>query len=144
VGSEAIREPVTGLFNEVFFRATFQLRVAAARRLLRPLSLVLLEVGGIDPVQIADLARATLRDADVAARLDDGTFALILEDTPEDGAIWTAERIRRAIAGVNGAVLHAGIAGYPNQAFEADALLSQAVAALEAAGEWPQHRIETA
>jgi GGDEF domain-containing protein len=144
VGSEPIREPVTGLFNEIFFRATFQLRVAGARRLLRPVSLVLLEVLGLDPVYVADIARATLRDADVAARLDDGTFALILEDTPEDGAIWTAERIRRMVAGVDGAVLHAGIAGYPGQAFEADALLSQAIVALETACEWPQHRIETA
>ncbi|MCK7470616.1 MAG: GGDEF domain-containing protein [Desulfomicrobium escambiense] len=40
---------------------------------------------------MAEAIRETLREADIACRLDDGTFAVILEDTPENGAVWTVE-----------------------------------------------------
>ena len=32
------------------------------------------------------------------ARSDDGLYLILLEDTPENGAIWTLERLRRTIA----------------------------------------------
>ena len=89
--------------------------------------------------------RATLRDADTACRLDDGRFALILEDTPENGAVWTVERIRRALAGNEGGhTLWAGIACYPAHAFDAWELFDRAGSALDAAREWQQDRIEVA
>jgi GGDEF domain-containing protein len=87
----------------------------------------------------------TLRESDTACRLDDGTFALILEDTPENGAVWTVERVRRLLAD-DGAdiVIWAGVASYPAHALEAPALLVLAEKALAGAREWPQSRIEVA
>jgi GGDEF domain-containing protein len=143
--SPTLLDPATGVFNEAFFRATFALRIAAGRRLLRPIAVVLIEVTGIDPVAVAGIISTTLRDADVAARLDSGAFALLLEDTPENGAVWTAERIRRALQTTpGGPMLRAGVAGYPAQAFEAHVILDCAIQALAAARDWPQDRIEVA
>ena len=88
---------------------------------------------------------STIRDADTACRMLDGRFGLVLEDTPENGAIWTVERIRRHLAGVNtGMTLWAGVACYPAHAFDAGEILAQADRALHAAREWRQDRIEVA
>jgi GGDEF domain-containing protein len=151
---QKLTDSTTGLFNEHFFRVTLETRVAAARRHLRPVAVALVDVaegvktgspGKLPPVQVADGIRRTLRDADVACRLDDGRFALILEDTPENGAVWTIERIRRRLAGVNPEqTLWAGVACYPAHAFDAWELYGRADQALVAAREWHQDRIEVA
>lgn len=144
----------TGLFNTAFFAVTLDKRVAAARRGLRPLALALLEpVTGVAedapaPAigrSVADSLVETLRDSDIACRLDAGLVALILEDTPENGAVWTVERVRRRLAASAGDVtLRAGIACYPAHAFDADQLLVAAQSALGSARDWRQDRIEVA
>lgn len=149
-----LTDGATGLFNEQFFRVTLDTRVSAARRHLRPVAVVLVQVSEgvregsplpVAPDVVAEGVRATLRDADTACRLDDGRFALILEDTPENGAVWTVERVRRALATHRpGQTLWAGIACYPAHAFDAWELFDRAARALEAAREWHQDRIEVA
>ena len=151
---QALTDPDTGLFNEEFFRVTLDTRVSAARRHLRPVAIVLLQVAeGVRegssaptaPPIVAGGIRITLRDADTACRLDDGRFALILEDTPENGAVWTVERVRRALALEHAnQTLWAGIACYPAHAFDAWELFDRASQALVAAREWHQDRIEVA
>jgi GGDEF domain-containing protein len=150
----SLTDSSTGLFNEQFFRVSLDTRVSAARRHLRPVAVVLVQVAEgvregapspVPPDRVAEGVRATLRDADTACRLDDGRFALILEDTPENGAVWTVERVRRALAAENtGQTLWAGIACYPAHAFDAWELFDRAAKALEAAKEWHQDRIEVA
>jgi two-component system cell cycle response regulator len=150
----SLTDQLTGLFNEAFFRVTLDTRVSAARRHLRPVAVVLMQVAQgvregspspVSPMVVADGIRTTLRDADTACRLDDGRFALILEDTPENGAVWTVERVRRALAVEHpGQTLWAGIACYPAHAFDAWELFDRAGQALDAAQEWHQDRIEVA
>jgi GGDEF domain-containing protein len=150
----SLTDQLTGLFNEAFFRVTLDTRVSAARRHLRPVAVVLMQVAQgvregspspVSPMVVADGVRTTLRDADTACRLDDGRFALILEDTPENGAVWTVERVRRALAVEHpGQTLWAGIACYPAHAFDAWELFDRAGQALDAAQEWHQDRIEVA
>ena len=146
-----IHDTVTGLFNEHYFAVAVDSRVAAARRHLRPVAVIQLAVtrpGAFemaDPVAVSNAVRATLRDSDTACRMDDGRFAIILEDTPEEGAILTAERLRRAMGtAAPDHVQRAGIACYPAHAFNAAELLTKAERALHAARDWPQHRIEVA
>lgn len=151
---QKLTDPATGLFNEEFFRVTLDTRVSAARRHLRPVAVVVLQVAeGVKegssspaaPPVVAGGIRITLRDADTACRLDDGRFALILEDTPENGAVWTVERVRRALATDHpNQTLWAGIACYPAHAFDAWELFDRASQALVAAREWHQDRIEVA
>jgi GGDEF domain-containing protein len=149
-----LTDETTGLFSQEYFDVALDARLSAARRHLRPVAVVLVEVvegltdGGPRPAApraVADSISATIRDADTACRMTDGRFGLVLEDTPENGAIWTVERIRRHLAGVNaGLTLWAGVACYPAHAFDAGEILTQAEAALEAAREWRQDRIEVA
>ena len=150
----SLLDPSSGLFVQSFFIATVNWRLAACRRVLRPLALVLLEVvdglpaGPIvpsDPKVVAAMVRATLRTSDVAARVADGTYGLLLEDTPEDGAVWAVERVRRSLEARAGSrVLRAGVACYPGQAMTARDMLVGAQRALASAREWPQDRIEVA
>lgn len=144
----------TGLFNEDFFNVAVDTRVSAARRHLRPVAIVLFEVAdvsesgstspaGAEPVAAA--IRETLREADTACRLRDGRFAFVLEDTPEDGAIWTVERLRRRLSEGSGTQIRwAGVACYPAHAFSAGEALTKAEGAFRAAKEWAQDRIEVA
>ena len=144
----------TGLFNEKFFVVTTEKRLSAARRGLRPLTVVLLEVAekisdGVgrpaEPRAIAACLMDTLRDADTACRLDDGRFAMVLEDTPENGAVWTVERVRRRLADQHrDHTMWAGVACYPAHAFDSGQILEQAQRALTAARDWRQDRIEVA
>jgi len=149
-----LADPETNLFSEAYFRVALDARIASARRHLRPVAVALVEVvEGIqsgdsreaDPVKVTGSIRQTLRDADTACRMSDGCFALILEDTPENGAVWTVERIRRNLTSRHGQhTLWAGVACYPAHAFSTDEILDQATVALAAAREWKQDRIEIA
>ncbi len=101
--------------------------------------------GPASPSVVADAVSNTLRDSDIACRMDNGTFAVILEDTPENGAVWTVERIRRNLVSAAGHhTLWAGVACYPAHAFDGQELLTQVHQALEAAKAWNQDRIEVA
>ncbi len=152
--ADTLTDPVTGLFSESFFDVTVDSRIAAARRHLRPVAVVLLEVvnglpdgepNAVEPELVAEAVRATLRDADTACRLRSGYFALLLEDTPENGAIWTVERVRRHLLTVQDRLtLWAGVACYPAHAFSANEIMTAAQGALESAKEWRQDRIEVA
>jgi diguanylate cyclase (GGDEF)-like protein len=152
--SQSIIDGETGLADERFFERTLDGRVAAARRHLWPLTLVLLEVNGRNrPVTDFDrtgpppaeavgafavVLRRTLREADIACRIGPTTFALVLEDTPEEGGVWAAERLQAALAkeqnrserrAMVGRVA-AGVASYPSHAMRATELLLAARSAL--------------
>lgn len=150
----SLLDPGSGLFNEPYFLSVLSWRVIACRRVLRPLALALVEVvdglpdGPVvasDPRVVTAVVRQTLRTSDVAARLGDGTFGLMLEDTPEDGAVWAVERLRRALNAKQGSrTLRAGVACYPGQALTPTDILAAARHAFTTAREWPQDRIEVA
>jgi GGDEF domain-containing protein len=132
-------DPQTGLPDERFFELALEGRVAAARRHLWPLTLVLVDVTADPPTPealagFAGLIRRTLREADIACRLNETTFAMLLEDTAEEGGVWTAERLQIGLAkmkdGSNIQRISAGVASYPSHALRADEVLRQARTAL--------------
>lgn len=151
---DPLLDGTTGLFSEGFFSIALDSRIAVARRHLRPVAVVLLEVveglPGSDPIAtaaetVAEAITITLREADTACRMRNGVFALLLEDTPENGAIWTVERIRRHLAESEPELtLWAGLACYPAHAFGATEVVDAAESALASAREWRQDRIEVA
>jgi GGDEF domain-containing protein len=151
---DTLTDESTGLYNEGYFTVALDARLAVARRNLKPVAVVLMEVieglsGGspkpADPTRVAVSIAATIREADTACRLLDGGYALVLEDTSENGAIWTAERIRRHMSRSSpGLTMWAGVACYPAHGFNTDEVLDRADTALDAAREWRQDRIEVA
>ena len=153
-GQGDLLDELTGLFDIRFFQAELDGLVAAARRHLRPVTLVLLQIDGVagEGVRPAALAafggilRRTLREADTACRVAESRFALILEDTPEDGGVWAAERIRGVVAKEGGLVdmPAAGVASYPSHALDADELLLRAEGALTQARSSGEAQVQVA
>ena len=154
VGGEGLTDHDTGLFNHDYFLVALDSRIAAARRHLRPVAVALLDVvqgrngdsrPAADPRLVAGALRETLRESDTATRLRDGRFGIVLEDTPENGAIWTIERVRRRLAEEDPELtMWAGVACYPAHAFDVPAIIAAADTALGSAREWHQDRIEVA
>jgi GGDEF domain-containing protein len=152
--ADALTDATTGLYSEGYFTVALEARIAAARRNLKPVAVVLMEVieglgKGLprpaDAGTVAESITDTIREADTACRLMDGGYALVLEDTSENGAIWTVERIRRHMAGNDpGLTMWAGVACYPAHGFSTDEVLDRADMALDMAREWRQDRIEVA
>ena len=143
----------TGLFSQNFFEVALDSRIASARRHLRPISVILVEVvsgvpdetSEVDAALVANAIKTTIREADTACRLQNGYFALMLEDTPENGAVWTVERLRRSLNETqSGATVWAGVACYPAHAFTREEILKAAEDALTSARDWRQDRIEIA
>jgi GGDEF domain-containing protein len=150
--NDPITDPATGLFSAVFFDASLKKRISASRRGLRPLTVAIAEVVShvgtpeqrpADAAAVARTMLAVFREADTLAHGDDDLYLVLLEDTPENGAIWTLERLRRRIAEeLPGHTLRVGVSCYPAYGFDDEQLMRQATDALEAAREWKQDRIE--
>ncbi|MFZ4516099.1 MAG: GGDEF domain-containing protein [Acidimicrobiia bacterium] len=154
---DMVFDPATGLLDERFFAVIVQQRVAAARRQLQPLSIVLFEIDGFSEASegvradaltaLGDVIRKTLRECDSACRIGDLMAAAILEDTTEAGAVWAAERVRSALAhsaSGRGITLSAGVACYPSHALGAPELVAMAGKALESARSRGRDHVEIA
>jgi two-component system, cell cycle response regulator len=134
-----------------------QQQVAAARRSLRPISVVIFELDGLVDADeatreqalavVGDVVRRTLRESDSACRLGDLMIGAILEDTPEAGGVWAAERIRGTLLASpvgDALTVSAGVACYPTHALGAAELVAQAGTALEQARSRGADRVEIA
>ncbi len=150
-------DPATGLYDERYFAVLVQQQVAAARRSLRPLSVVIFEIDGLNDSDestraqalgvVGDVLRRTLRESDSACRLGDLMIGAILEDTPESGAVWAAERVRGTLLSSpvgDALTISAGVACYPSHALGAAELVSQSGRALEEARRHGADRVEIA
>lgn len=111
IQQQALTDPLTGCFNRRAFEMQFDKDILTARRLQKPLSLVLLDLdrfkhlndsaghdaGDAALRQLADCLRHEVRGADSAARFGGDEFAVILPHADEEGALLVAERLRRRI-----------------------------------------------
>jgi two-component system cell cycle response regulator len=150
-------DAATGLYDEKYFAVLVQQQVAAARRSLRPISVIIFEIDSMTDAEretrlqalgvVGDVVRRTLRESDAACRLGDLMIGAILEDTPEAGAVWAAERVRGTLLASpvgDALTLSAGVACYPTHALGAAELVHQASRALEEARAQGRDRVELA
>jgi diguanylate cyclase (GGDEF)-like protein len=157
VEAEPLVDPVSGLLEQQFFKVIVQQRVAAARRQLQPVSVVIFELDGVGRSDnetqsqalgvLGAVVRRTLRECDAACRIGDTMAAAVLEDTAEAGAVWAAERVRGTLHGSpvgDSLTISAGIACYPSHALNAPELVDQAGRALEAARARGRDHVEIA
>ncbi len=154
---ETAVDTVSGLLEQQFFKVLAQQRVAAARRQLQPVAIVMFEIDGLDGSDQAMCDRAiaelggiitqTLRESDAACRIGNTMAAAILEDTAEAGAVWAAERIRGTLNQTeigDTITVSAGIACYPIHALSAPELIDRVGCALAAARSHGSDRLEIA
>jgi diguanylate cyclase (GGDEF)-like protein len=143
----------TGLPDAPFFTLALEGRVAAARRHLWPVTVLLVEVGLAPDCEkgrsrsdalgaFADLMRRTLRESDISCRVGPSRFAVLLDDTGEEGGVWTAERLQVAVSHDVSKVrrMAAGVASYPTHGLEAGEVLGRAESALARACATPTGR----
>ncbi len=123
-------DPLTGLRNRSRFFEDLRREMAESRRYGTPLSLLVLDVDSLRTVNaeqgfdagdrlllsIAELLLTRLRVSDIAARIGDDDFAVILPQTPLDGARTLSkrvietlgERMRAGVASLDGDVTSGG------------------------------------
>lgn len=141
--AESLIDEQTGLPDARFLDLAVEGRIAAGRRHLWPVTIVLLEVElrveynnarerTRALVDFVALLRQALRESDVACRTGETNFALVLEDTAEEGGVWVVERVQIAMAQKGGGArrLAAGVASYPIHGLDGDHVLARAQAAL--------------
>jgi len=100
-------DPLTGLRNRTRFFDDLRREMAEARRYQTPLSLLVLDIDSLKTINeeqgydagdrllltIAEMLLTRLRVSDIAARVGDDDFAVILPQTPLDGARTLGKRI---------------------------------------------------
>ena len=105
---QAVRDPLTGLYNRRYFDETIAREVALASRNGEALSLVALDVDHFKRVndthghalgdrvlqELAGVLRARVRASDIACRFGGEEFLLVLQGAPLDVAVRRAEEVR--------------------------------------------------
>lgn len=107
----AVTDPLTGLSNRRAFAERLHLEFERARRLSRPLTLILMDIdhfkqlndrlghlqGDLAITRVADLLRIGRRASDLVARWGGEEFALLLPETTHEDALALADKLRGAI-----------------------------------------------
>lgn len=144
-----IRDELTGLANEWYFRLIFEFAFSLGDREV-PMTLVFFEVDGLDAFEETrgadDRARAVkefgaifarvTRQTDVAARVGPERFACLLMVCNLQGAFLFADRIRVAAEGISketGLTLSAGLVTYDRDVESDQVMIDSGVKALLAA-----------
>lgn len=108
----ATTDSLTGALNRGRFMARAADEVARAQRSGQPLSAIMLDIDHFKKVNdtyghatgdeairsVVRVCRSLVRGADVLGRLGGEEFAILLPETPPQGAALLAERLRRALA----------------------------------------------
>jgi diguanylate cyclase (GGDEF)-like protein/putative nucleotidyltransferase with HDIG domain len=146
---QAIRDPLTGIYNRRYFWEALEKEVQRSRRYGSHAALVLLDVDDFKKINdtrghsvgdnvlrgIADVVAPLLRPVDSFARIGGEEFALLLPETKQFDALLVAERVRAAISRaqiVQGlrVTVSAGVGACPQDAPTRDDLVRRTDAAL--------------
>ena len=160
-------DDLTALYNSRFMSLYLEQEIKRCRRTRSPMSLLFMDLDGFKAVndthghlagsrtlvEVGGLLAATVRDADVLIRYGGDEFVIVFPETPLNGALVIAERIRQVIAakaflatlGMRAHVSASiGIAAYPESAEDIKALISGADAAMYRAKALGKNRVVAA
>jgi len=147
-----MRDPVTRLYNRLYFDERLETELDRARRYGRELAVALMDIDSLEEINrnfdhktgdavlrsLADILLSGTRLSDVMSRFGGDEFALILPETRASDAGILVERLRttfadRTLARSGGevrATVTCGIASYPDHAGDAETLVRMADSAL--------------
>jgi diguanylate cyclase (GGDEF)-like protein len=160
---QATTDALTGCSNRRAFQEEFDLKLRAAERFGRRVSLVLTDldhfksvndtyghtVGDVVLKELGQILRRVKRETDLVARFGGEEFCLVCEETDTTGAVRLAERVREELGGT---VFHtdlgklkvtcsAGVATYPDDARDRQMLFEIADRAMYAAKQAGRNRV---
>jgi diguanylate cyclase (GGDEF)-like protein len=161
---QAIRDPLTGLYNRRHMEEALGRELARAARGRLPLSVIMLDLdhfkrfndtaghpaGDVLLKQTATVIEARTRKEDVACRYGGEEFVLILPGMPFDVARRRADELRRAVGeasveyggqSLGSVTISVGLACYPQHGITGDELLSAADKALYCAKERGRNQV---
>jgi diguanylate cyclase (GGDEF)-like protein len=142
--TNAVTDPLTGLYNRRLFGESFEKELNRARRYGLPLGIVILDLHRFKEVNdkyghprgddvlkaAASTFQKALRTSDSAFRIGGDEFALLLPQTDPDQALALSRRVEAVFAEVVGPLQLAisvtmdhGVANYPQDGEEADRLI---------------------
>lgn len=107
----AIKDGLTELYNHRYFKEKLESEIQVAKRLQHPVSLVFFDIdhfksyndinghpmGDMLLRSLADILRKSIRTTDIPCRYGGEEFAVILPHTNLEGAMITAEKVRKTI-----------------------------------------------
>jgi diguanylate cyclase (GGDEF)-like protein len=122
IGSVAVRDDLTGLYNRRFLLEFLRRETARTQRSGGIFSVCLIDIDHLKSIndsfghaagdaaltRFGAIAAAGMRSADILGRLGGEEFLVVLPDTDIQGAVENAERIRRAVEASNFPGLPAG------------------------------------
>src|SRR4051812_2648709 len=123
---QAIRDPLTGLFNRRFLEESMRHEIARARRTDASIGVIMLDIdefkrlndthghGAGDSLlcEVAHVLASNIRAGDVACRFGGDEFILLLPGASPDGMTGKAQQLREVIR-LTGATCSTGAALYP-------------------------------
>lgn len=152
---QAIRDPLTGLYNRRFLEESLARELARARRTQQPLSVAVIDLdhfkrvndayghhaGDTLLIAVGDLLRSYIRDGDVACRFGGEEFVVLMPGASLEVAAERAETWRLAFAKLKiapetlnlNATFTVGVASYPLNAASVEKVLEAADRAMYAA-----------
>jgi len=163
---QAIRDPLTGLFNRRYLDETLEHELARAKREGYPISLAMIDVDHFKIVNdtyghkagdevlkgIGEVLQAQAREGDIVCRYGGEEFLLLMPRMPLVSARERAEQWRAGFAGRTfrhgdlalGVTLSIGLATYPEHAATPEALIVSADRALYQAKAGGRNRVDVA
>jgi diguanylate cyclase (GGDEF)-like protein len=165
--TQAIRDPLTGLFNRRYMEESLDREFRRSLRKESPLAILMVDIDHFKQLndlhgheagdavlrELARLFQAQLRMEDIASRYGGEEFVLILPEADMTAASECGERLRQAIHAMRiqhygqtleGVTLSIGLACFPQQGTTVDALMRAVDAALYRAKENGRDRLEIA
>jgi len=162
---EAIRDPLTDLYNRRYMDETLLRELTRAKRNGRPISLILADLDHFKVVNdthghlsgdevlraFGELIKRSVRGSDIPCRFGGEEFLLILPDMAQPRAAERAEQLRVALAGTripcDGSVLQVtasfGVAAFPQHGETSAELMAAADSALYAAKAGGRDQVRT-
>jgi diguanylate cyclase (GGDEF)-like protein len=163
---QAIRDPLTSLFNRRYLQEMMELEIAQAERQGWKIGVIMMDIDHYKLVndtyghqmgdrvlqELGKLILSKVRKGDIACRFGGEEFLIILPNAPLENTLQRANEIRSAFEEMSRMILKhsdihltlsAGVVVYPTQGLDYDTLLKNADSALYFAKNLGRNRAET-